>query len=53
MCFKLIEQLKGEFIEILGLNQFDDPEIISLVNHPFFLAYTLAHGIQRRFGTGT
>lgn len=35
---QLIEQLKGEFIEILGLNQFDDPEIICLVNHPFFLA---------------
>ena len=35
---QLIEQLNGEFIEILGLNQFDDPEIISLVNHPFFLA---------------
>lgn len=33
---QLIEQLKGEFIEILGLNQFDDPEIICLVNHPFF-----------------
>ena len=35
---QLIEQLNGEFIEILGLNQFDDPEIICLVNHQFFLA---------------
>jgi len=35
---QLIEHLKGEFIEIHAINQFDDPEIISLVNHPFFLA---------------
>ena len=35
---QLIEQLKGEFIEIHALNQFDDPEIISLINHLFFVA---------------
>ncbi len=35
---KLIEQLQGEFIEIDAFNQFDDPEIINLINHTFFTA---------------
>jgi CTP synthase (UTP-ammonia lyase) len=35
---KLIEQLKSKFIDIEVVNQFDDPEIISLVDHDFFVA---------------
>ena len=31
-------QLKNKFIDIEALNQFDDPEIISLKNHPFFIS---------------
>jgi CTP synthase (UTP-ammonia lyase) len=35
---QLIEQLKSKFIDIEAVNQFDDPEIISLVDHNFFVA---------------
>lgn len=35
---RLIEKLEGEIVDIEALNQFEDPEIISLVNHPFFVA---------------
>ena len=34
----LQEQLIGEFIDIEAINQFDDPEIISMKTHLFFLA---------------
>lgn len=34
----LQEQLIGEFIDIEAINQFDDPEIISMKTHQFFLA---------------
>lgn len=34
---QLIQQLKGEIIDIEAVNDFDDPEIISLINHPFFV----------------
>jgi len=33
-----MEQLTGYLIEIEATNQFDDPEIVSLKNHPFFVA---------------
>jgi CTP synthase (UTP-ammonia lyase) len=35
---QLLEQLIGQFIDIEAVNQFDDPEIITLKAHPFFLA---------------
>ncbi|MFY7944591.1 MAG: hypothetical protein ACOVNZ_08410 [Crocinitomicaceae bacterium] len=35
---QLIEQLKSKFIDIEATNQFDDPEIISLIDHDFFVA---------------
>jgi len=35
---QLIEQLKSRFIDIEATNQFDDPEIVSLVDHEFFIA---------------
>ena len=35
---KLIEKLSGEIVDIEALNQFEDPEVISLANHPFFVA---------------
>lgn len=35
---QLIEHLVHEFIDIEAYNQFEDPEIISLKNHPFFVA---------------
>ncbi|MEY4288174.1 MAG: hypothetical protein RLZZ30_262 [Bacteroidota bacterium] len=35
---QLMEQLTGYLIEIEATNQFDDPEIVSLKNHPFFVA---------------
>jgi CTP synthase (UTP-ammonia lyase) len=35
---QLIEQLKSRFIDIEAINQFEDPEIVSLVNHNFFVA---------------
>jgi CTP synthase (UTP-ammonia lyase) len=35
---QLIEQLKSKFIDIEATNQFDDPEIVSLINHDFFVA---------------
>jgi CTP synthase (UTP-ammonia lyase) len=35
---QLLEQLIGQFIDIEAVNQFDDPEIITLKSHPFFLA---------------
>jgi hypothetical protein len=35
---QLLEQLVGQFIDIEAVNQFEDPEIISLRKHPFFLA---------------
>jgi CTP synthase (UTP-ammonia lyase) len=35
---QLIEQLKSKFIDIEAINQFDDPEIISLIDHDFFVA---------------
>jgi len=35
---QLTEQLKNKFIAIEAINQFDDPEIISLKNHPFFIS---------------
>ncbi len=35
---QLIEQLKSKFIDIEAVNQFDDPEIISLIDHNFFVA---------------
>jgi CTP synthase (UTP-ammonia lyase) len=34
----LLEQLVGQFIDVEAVNQFEDPEIISLRKHPFFLA---------------
>lgn len=34
----LIDYLNTKIIDIEGFNQFDDPEIISLKNHPFFVA---------------
>jgi CTP synthase (UTP-ammonia lyase) len=35
---QLIDQLNGYLIDIEATNQFDDPEIVSLRNHPFFIA---------------
>ncbi|MEY4660034.1 MAG: hypothetical protein ACO29U_01780 [Crocinitomicaceae bacterium] len=35
---QLIDQLKGYLIDIEATNEFDDPEIVSLKNHPFFIA---------------
>jgi CTP synthase (UTP-ammonia lyase) len=35
---QLLTQLKEAFIDVEATNQFDDPEIISLSNHLFFLA---------------
>jgi CTP synthase (UTP-ammonia lyase) len=35
---QLLEQLVGQFIDIEAVNQFDDPEIISMKTHAFFLA---------------
>lgn len=35
---QLLEQLVGQFIDIEAVNQFDDPEIITLKEHSFFLA---------------
>jgi CTP synthase (UTP-ammonia lyase) len=35
---QLIEQLKSKYIDIEAINQFEDPEIVSLVNHDFFVA---------------
>jgi CTP synthase (UTP-ammonia lyase) len=35
---QLIEQLKSKFVDIEATNQFDDPEIISLIDHDFFVA---------------
>jgi len=35
---QLLEQLVGQFIDIEAVNQFEDPEIISMKAHPFFLA---------------
>jgi CTP synthase (UTP-ammonia lyase) len=34
----LISQLEGRIIDIEAFNQFEDPEIISLKNHPFYVA---------------
>ena len=34
----LISKLKEDIVDIEAVNQFDDPEIISLSNHPFFVA---------------
>jgi CTP synthase (UTP-ammonia lyase) len=34
----LIAQLEGRIIDVEAYNQFEDPEIITLKNHPFFLA---------------
>jgi CTP synthase (UTP-ammonia lyase) len=33
-----LEQLKGRFIDIEAVNQFEDPEIVSMVGHDFFVA---------------
>lgn len=35
---QLLEQLKGRFIDIEAVNQFEDPEIVSMVGHDFFVA---------------
>ncbi|MFM7472819.1 MAG: hypothetical protein ACKO00_02735 [Crocinitomicaceae bacterium] len=35
---QLLNQMKDAFIDVEATNQFDDPEILSLSNHPFFLA---------------
>ena len=35
---QLLNQMKEAFIDVEATNQFDDPEILSLSNHPFFLA---------------
>ena len=35
---KLINSLQGEIVDIEAYNQFEDPEIISLKNHPFFVS---------------
>jgi hypothetical protein len=35
---QLLEQLIGQFIDIEAVNQFDDPDIITLKAHPFFLS---------------
>lgn len=35
---QLIEQLKNNYIDIEAVNQFEDPEIISLIDHDFFVA---------------
>ena len=35
---QLLEQLVGQFIDVEAVNQFEDPEIISLRKHRFFLA---------------
>ena len=35
---QLTEQLKTNFIDIEALNQFEDPEIISVKNHIFFIS---------------
>lgn len=35
---QLIEQMDGKIIDIEAVNQFDDPEIISLREHPFFVS---------------
>lgn len=35
---QLIQQLKDEYIDIEAYNQFEDPEVISLKNHNFFVA---------------
>ncbi|MBI1835697.1 MAG: hypothetical protein HYR91_00375 [Flavobacteriia bacterium] len=35
---QLIEQLENEIIDIEAYNQFEEPEVISIKNHPFFLA---------------
>ncbi|MFM6934726.1 MAG: hypothetical protein ACKOXP_04730 [Flavobacteriales bacterium] len=35
---QLIEQLSGYLIDIEATNEFDDPEIVSLKNHSFFIA---------------
>lgn len=35
---QLLEQLIGQHIDIEAVNQFDDPEIVTLKEHPFFLA---------------
>jgi CTP synthase (UTP-ammonia lyase) len=35
---QLIEQLKSRYIDIEAINQFEDPEIVSLVDHDFFVA---------------
>lgn len=35
---KLINSLQGKIVDIEAYNQFEDPEIISLKNHPFFVS---------------
>lgn len=35
---QLINSLQDNFIDVEAYNQFEDPEIISLKNHPFFVA---------------
>ncbi|MEN9699156.1 MAG: hypothetical protein RLZZ301_354 [Bacteroidota bacterium] len=35
---QLLEQLVGQYIDVEAVNQFDDPEVISLRNHAFFMA---------------
>ena len=35
---QLLNQMKEAFIDVEATNQFEDPEILSLSNHPFFLA---------------
>ncbi len=35
---QLLEELVGELIDIEAYNQFEDPEIISMKTHPFFMA---------------
>jgi CTP synthase (UTP-ammonia lyase) len=35
---QLTDQLNGYLIDIEATNQFDDPEIVTLKNHPFFMA---------------
>lgn len=35
---QVIEQLMNESIDVEAYNQFEDPEIVSLKNHPFFVA---------------
>jgi CTP synthase (UTP-ammonia lyase) len=35
---QLIQGLTSEIIDIEAFNQFEEPEVLSLKNHPFFLA---------------